>query len=185
MESFIYYDLNKASRDRNVNSIKYFGPFAAALSYILYYANSRMDNQLQLNGQNTLYRGVKLTDSELEAYQVGSRVHLRGYTSSSKQEDVAKVFACSELSSTQRPVVFKITFYGNYGLLELSNESSAFKDENEVLLQDGLEYLVTQVRNINAKEGEMEYLVVELQYPADRRWTNFFQNKLCDDSLNI
>lgn len=39
MESFIYAELNRASREKDVTKIKYYGAFAAALSYILYHAN--------------------------------------------------------------------------------------------------------------------------------------------------
>lgn len=39
MESFIYADLNRASREKDKSKIKYYGAFAAALSYIIYFAN--------------------------------------------------------------------------------------------------------------------------------------------------
>lgn len=39
MESFIYADLNKASRHKDKTKIKFYGAFAAALSYIIYNAN--------------------------------------------------------------------------------------------------------------------------------------------------
>ena len=38
MECFIYADMNKASREKDSTKIKYFGAFAAALSYIIYNA---------------------------------------------------------------------------------------------------------------------------------------------------
>ena len=40
MESFIYEELNQASREKDESKIKYYGAFAAALSYIIYTANS-------------------------------------------------------------------------------------------------------------------------------------------------
>ena len=62
MESFIYADLNKASRDKDKTKIKFFGAFAAALSYIIYFANTnRKDNMLK--GINMLYRGLKMSKS--------------------------------------------------------------------------------------------------------------------------
>ena len=39
MESFIYADMNKACRDKDKSKIKFYGAFAAALSYIIYNAN--------------------------------------------------------------------------------------------------------------------------------------------------
>ena len=57
MESFIYPNLNRACRDKNLNKIKYYGAFAAALSYTIYFANKfRKDNKI--SGINSLYRGV-------------------------------------------------------------------------------------------------------------------------------
>ena len=41
MESFIYNDMNKASREKDESKIKYYGAFAAALSYIIYAASSQ------------------------------------------------------------------------------------------------------------------------------------------------
>ena len=57
METFIYSDLNRASREKDQSKIKYYGAFAAALSYIIYFANeNRTKNKLK--GQNLLYRGL-------------------------------------------------------------------------------------------------------------------------------
>lgn len=39
MESFVYADLNIASRDKDRSKIQYYGAFAAALSYIINFAN--------------------------------------------------------------------------------------------------------------------------------------------------
>ena len=59
MESFIYEELNRASRDKDKSKIKYYGAYAATLSYIIYSANqNRKSNKLK--GQTMLYRGLKL-----------------------------------------------------------------------------------------------------------------------------
>ena len=39
METFIYADLNKASRQKDAKKIKFYGPFASALSYIVHCGN--------------------------------------------------------------------------------------------------------------------------------------------------
>ena len=39
MECFIYAEMNKASREKDKSKIKFYGAFAAALSYIIYNAN--------------------------------------------------------------------------------------------------------------------------------------------------
>lgn len=40
MESFIYGDLNHASREKDQSQIQFYGAYAAALSYIIYFANT-------------------------------------------------------------------------------------------------------------------------------------------------
>ena len=39
MESFIYTDLNKVCREKDHSKIKFYGAYAASLSFIIYYAN--------------------------------------------------------------------------------------------------------------------------------------------------
>lgn len=58
MESFIYEDLNRACRQKDVSKIKYYGAFAAALSFIIYSANNNRDDDYW-EQTTTLYRGVK------------------------------------------------------------------------------------------------------------------------------
>ena len=40
MESFIYADLNRVCREKDKSKIKYYGAYAAALSFIIHSANS-------------------------------------------------------------------------------------------------------------------------------------------------
>ena len=49
METFIYSDLNRASREKDETKIKFYGAFAAALSYIIYFANTKRKDD-KLNG---------------------------------------------------------------------------------------------------------------------------------------
>lgn len=60
MESFIYADMNKSCREKDESKIKYYGAFAAALSYIINFANRKRKN-CKLPNETELYRGVKLT----------------------------------------------------------------------------------------------------------------------------
>ena len=41
MESFIFSDMNLASRSKDTSKIKYFGAFASALGFIIHCGNSR------------------------------------------------------------------------------------------------------------------------------------------------
>ena len=56
METFIYGELNRASRSKDESQIKHYGAYAAALSYIIYSANKNRRGD-KLKGTNTLYRG--------------------------------------------------------------------------------------------------------------------------------
>ena len=82
MESFIYSDLNRACRQKDKSKIQYFGAFAAAFSYIIYYANKNRRNQ-QLKGNNMLYRGLNLGHTEVTEYKPGTKTNLKGYVSTS------------------------------------------------------------------------------------------------------
>ena len=66
MESFIYEELNKASRQKDKSKVQYYGAFAAALSYIIYKANSNRKDLIK--GDSILYRGLKLNSNQLEKY---------------------------------------------------------------------------------------------------------------------
>ena len=70
MESFIYGELNQASRQKDKSKIKFYGAYAAALSYIIYTANKNRKTQ-KLNGSTTLFRGLRLTQKELDSYAIG------------------------------------------------------------------------------------------------------------------
>ena len=65
-----------------------------------------------------------------------------GYTSTSLDFEIAKRFALQDLPSDKVPVIFTINFESKQGLFAMSEGYSAF-NEQEVLIQDGLEYLVT------------------------------------------
>lgn len=65
MESFIYPDLNKTCREKDETKIKYYGAFAAALSYIIDNANRNRVKRDKLSRSNKLYRGLKMTRDEI------------------------------------------------------------------------------------------------------------------------
>ena len=61
METFIYADLNRATREKDESKIEYYGAFAATLSYIIYFANMNRRNEEKLVGNTELFRGLKMT----------------------------------------------------------------------------------------------------------------------------
>ena len=68
MESFIYADLNRVCREKDKSKIKFYGAFAAALSFIIHSANqNRLDEKLK--DSTLLYRGLKLSQSDIDLYQ--------------------------------------------------------------------------------------------------------------------
>ena len=97
METFIYTDLNSACREKDRSKIKYFGAFAAALSYIIQFANKNR-RKGKLRGQSLLYRGLKMSNKELDFYIPQSNITLVGYTSTSKDFDCALGFAYQNLA---------------------------------------------------------------------------------------
>lgn len=70
MESFIYAEMNKASRDKDKSKIKYYGAFAAALSYIIDAANSNRKTNKLVNFTK-LYRGIKMQFTEVNSIEQG------------------------------------------------------------------------------------------------------------------
>ena len=85
-----------------------------------------------------------MSSQELNSYQPNSKINLIGYTSTSKSFNCALDFAFMELTEEKVPVVFEINFEGQTGLFEMSAGYSAFPQEEEVLVQDGLQYLITE-----------------------------------------
>lgn len=102
-----------------MSKIQYYGAFAAALSYIINSANQNRKNE-KLNGRTLLYRGLKMTQDEIDAFEPGTSTHLIGYTSTSKQFEVALAFAIEDLKFNQKPVIFEIEFVGQNGLFEMT-----------------------------------------------------------------
>ena len=84
MQSFIYEELNRATRDKDKSKIKFYGPFAAALSFILYSATKNRSD-CQVPETFKLYRGLKLMHNEIHDFIPGTKIHLQGYTSTSKE----------------------------------------------------------------------------------------------------
>ena len=56
MESFIYSEMNKASRKKDKTKIKFYGPFASALGFIIHCGN--MKSCSELGKKFVVYRGL-------------------------------------------------------------------------------------------------------------------------------
>ena len=133
MESFIYNELNKVTREKDKSQIKHNGALTATLSFIINSANKNRKRD-KLNGKTLLYRGIKLSPKDAQKYIPGTKIHLIGYTSTSKQFKVAHKFAFNDLNEYKVPVIYEIEFKGTSGLFELSSGYTAFEGEDEVLV---------------------------------------------------
>ena len=83
------------SREKNVDKIQMFGPYAAALSFIIHCGNI---NQSEFKRDILVYRGLKLTVDELsQKYSEGRSIKLKGFTSTSIDRDRALKFALQDV----------------------------------------------------------------------------------------
>ena len=98
-----------------------------------------------MKGSTTLYRGLKMTQKEFDSYKTCTTTHLMGYTSTSMDLSVATNFALNNSNDDKIPVIFEINFIGSHGLFKLIEGYTAFANESEVLVQDGLEYKVCEI----------------------------------------
>ena len=70
---------------------------------------------------------------------------------------------CSDLHI---PVILEIHFKKNTGFFELTSEFSAYPEEEEVLVQDGLQYLITDNSEIETPNPNKKLRLIKLKYPS-------------------
>ena len=69
MESFLFNEMNRTTRDKNLEKIKLYRPFASALSFIIHHGNKSFSD---LSNHLSVYRGLQLSEEELvQKYQIG------------------------------------------------------------------------------------------------------------------
>ena len=83
-----------------------------------------------------------------------------GYTSTSQDSKVAYHFALKEPKPDTVAVVFEIEFNGDKGLFKLCGGYSAYPEETEVLIQDGLQYQVTGHDEKCATDSDLMYHMI-------------------------
>lgn len=93
-----------------------------------------------------------------------------GYTSTSQDRAVAIRFATKEseeaASNGKVPVLFEIQFHGSKGLFLMTEGYSHYAQEQEILVQDGLQYLVTENTLVRDSVSNMEYYHISFRYPS-------------------
>ena len=94
-------------------------------------------------------------------------MNLTGYTSTSKLLYSALYFANFGNNEDQQiPVVFEIMFKKNTGFFEMTEEFTAYPEEGEVLLQDGLEYSVLSNQDCVDSDTNKIFRKIQLVFPA-------------------
>ena len=190
MESFIFREINKASRDKDISKIKFYGAFASALGYIIHCGNHR---HTDFNRSFNVFRGLKVHAQEFNTkFKIGSFISLQGFTSSTLSRLRALQFALEQdpqpLTSSPPnssppppprkllPILFHITFTGSTQYFYLNSEDySAYPHEQEVLLQEGIKYRVEQIEKTeidfeqaDASVRSEEIIVIKLRNVEDK-----------------
>ena len=108
-----------------------------------------------------------MVPEEADGYQVGSLVNLTGYTSTTKKFSNALGFATEDCEEWQTPVILEINFLKPTGFFELTPQYSAYPSEQEILVQDGLQYLITSNTEEETTKSKTKYRLIKLKYPAN------------------
>lgn len=183
MQSFVFFEINKASRDKDLPKIEYYGPFASALGYIVHATQQKKKSNREENKLEetfTVYRGTKLNKFEIEDHFPSDRpCHLLGFTSSTLDKNKACGFAFDAKTLNvddpeKMPVLVEIQFTGRQQYFYMdSREVSAYPSEKEILLQDGIRYQVvditprTETFTVLEKEYTKEVTFVRLKNLTD------------------
>lgn len=63
LQSFVFKEMNKASREKDISKIELYGPLSSALSFVIHCGNQKKSD---LSGQFIVYRGLKVAFKELD-----------------------------------------------------------------------------------------------------------------------
>ena len=113
MESFVFSQMNKATRDKDFTKIEIFGPFASILGYIIQVAG--LNHPEKLSRQFEVYRGMVRHEEDLEEFQLNNIVSLKGFTSTSLNKQVAINFLSEAINEPNKiAVLLQINFRGRH-----------------------------------------------------------------------
>ena len=113
MESFVYKQLNAATRDHDPAFVNTLGPMCKALYVIVGSAESErpVDSTSLSNFKHTdLYRGLSLPDDIVQQYKdlIGEDFHMGGFSSTSLDLPTSIGFALRNQSKGNTPVLMHI-----------------------------------------------------------------------------
>ena len=154
LETPIYSLLNKACRDGDITKKDSLGPLSCALFMILSRAQERRLDHLgnPMPHKFNLFRGVALSQDQIDLHVINKRITLFGFTSTSLIREQATKLALSQssissnFSQTFLPVVYMIKW--NSSKFHFVMDFSAYAYEKEVLLMDGQEFMVSSIENV-------------------------------------
>ena len=94
MESFVFSEVNKAMRERDMDKMEMFGPFVNTLCFIISVAQHKNKKKLSKGGFKT-YRGLILDKFTFDQeYNSANQIkYLNGLTSTTLDREVALEFA--------------------------------------------------------------------------------------------
>ncbi|CAF0790611.1 unnamed protein product [Rotaria sordida] len=141
-DSFLYFVLNKALREHDCSKLETLGP----LCYLM-----RNYSRLSQDYIGTVYRGVQLTYTEIEAHKrnIGEWKTWPAYTSTSKDRQMAEIFGNTlfiiEITDVKlsSPRAYDIAYISNY------------PNEKEVLIPAGVSF---QILNF-AQDASQKYII--------------------------
>jgi len=116
MESFVFKEVNKASREKDLSKIEYYGAYASALGHVIHAANAKRQDKLA--NKFTVFRGTKLNQLEIsKRFCEDKPINLLGFTSSTLDRSKALSLSINEYSAEVEdpekiPILLIIEFTG-------------------------------------------------------------------------
>lgn len=173
LNTFIYSNLNRYARNGDYEGGKNLAPFAAVLSKALETAGRYRIQKIDRSLTRTfhVYRGLTLDTKQLNQVKqmMGDFINLRGYTSTSLNQDVAIEFAMKYNIPERHPVLFSMNMrdgtLGGHCFLMNERIFSAYPSEEELLLDDGLPFKVITCRERKIDDRVLTVIVLECEMP--------------------
>ena len=145
-ETFLYKLLNTTLRNNDMSKVKTLGPLCVLL-------NSFLSRRSILSEEQTIYRGMTLTDEMIQEYReaVGTEIGWPAFTSTTKNRLVAEMFSGNTLCIIKlAPGLF---LHGK----DIS-DVSFMADEDEFLLSVGFMLRVDKVEMDETQQKHLIYL---------------------------
>jgi hypothetical protein len=150
MPCSFYQHVNNILRRNDLSKVDTYGPFCCALDR--YLGQNEMD--IDEEPIRVLYRGTDLESEHLDEYKknIGKVRSWLGFSSASTKENVAHMFSLNTLF-----VISPATIATPYFPGRLINKTSYFSEEEEILLQPGVDFRIEEV--IESVEQNKKHII--------------------------